>query len=72
MTASASMTHALTTRPWFASYAPGVPHSIDDAMGGTINDLFEKAVRDFGANPALESFGVGLFFDRVRALIASG
>ncbi len=65
MTASAPMTHAHPTRPWFASYAPGVPYSIDDAMGGTINDLFETAVRDFGARPALESFGVSLSYAKV-------
>lgn len=65
MTASAPMAHALATRPWFASYAPGVPHSIDDAMGGTINDLFDQALRNFGSNVAVESFGVSLTYSKV-------
>jgi len=65
MTAAVDTTRAIATRPWLASYGPDVPHSIEDAMGGTINDLFETSVAKFAANTAVESFGVGLTFAKV-------
>ena len=65
MTAATQMTQAPPTRPWFASYAPGVPHSIDGQMSGTINDLLDNSVRDFAANAAIESFGVTLTYAKL-------
>lgn len=47
----------LTTRPWLRSYPAQVPHTIDEAGIGTLNDMFRKAVADYPNRPAVESFG---------------
>jgi long-chain acyl-CoA synthetase len=47
----------LTTRPWLRSYPAQVPHTIDEAAIGTLNDMFRKAVADYPNRPAVESFG---------------
>lgn len=65
MTATAPVHQALPERPWLASYHPQVPHTIDGVMGGTINDLFDAALRDYPKNAALESFGVRLSYAKV-------
>ncbi|WP_134496364.1 AMP-binding protein [Microvirga pakistanensis] len=44
-------------RSWFKSYPPSVPHAIDDASIGTLNDIFVKAVTDYPNRAAAESFG---------------
>ena len=62
MTALASTIQSASARPWFASYAPGVPHSIDDEATGTINDLFDRSVASFASNTAIESFGVPITY----------
>jgi long-chain acyl-CoA synthetase len=46
-----------TDRPWFKSYPPKVPHAIDDASIGTLNDIFLKALADYPNRAAAESFG---------------
>ena len=46
------------TRPWLASYQPGVPQTIELPVRQTINELFDKAVKDFSSHRAVESFGV--------------
>ena len=60
--AAPSVAAAYPARPWFASYGPGVPHSIEDRISGTINDLFERSVRTYANNRLIESFGVGLTY----------
>jgi len=45
-----------TPRPWLASYAPGVPHEID-LPEGSLFDLVDSSVSEFGDNVALEFFG---------------
>ncbi|MES2094456.1 MAG: long-chain-fatty-acid--CoA ligase [Actinomycetota bacterium] len=45
-----------TPRPWLSSYAEGVPHEID-LPTGSLFDLVEASVNEFGDNTALEFFG---------------
>lgn len=48
---------AITTpRPWLASYAEGVPDEID-LPTGSLYDLVESSVAEYGDNVALEFFG---------------
>ncbi|ROR31137.1 long-chain acyl-CoA synthetase [Curtobacterium sp. JUb34] len=44
-----------TPRPWLASYAPGVPHDIEEQHGSLI-DLVEESARRFPGKVALEFF----------------
>lgn len=44
-----------TPRPWLASYAPGVPHDIEEQHGSLI-DLVEESARRFPGGVALEFF----------------
>ncbi|WP_144710872.1 long-chain-fatty-acid--CoA ligase [Curtobacterium pusillum] len=44
-----------TPRPWLASYAPGVPHDIDEPTG-SLYDLVEESARRFPKHVALEFF----------------
>jgi long-chain acyl-CoA synthetase len=44
-----------TPRPWLASYAPGVPHDIEEQHGSLI-DLVEESARRFPGRVALEFF----------------
>jgi long-chain acyl-CoA synthetase len=53
------------TRPWYASYPPGVPASVDDHIRGTINDLFDDSVRKFATRSAIESFGVTMSYAKL-------
>ncbi len=43
-------------RPWLDSYAPGVPHEIDDQTG-SLADLIAASVAQYPNNVALEFFG---------------
>ncbi|MET4704801.1 long-chain-fatty-acid--CoA ligase [Frigoribacterium sp. UYMn621] len=45
-----------TPRPWLSSYAEGVPHEIE-LPTGSLFDLVEASVSEFGDNIALEFFG---------------
>jgi long-chain acyl-CoA synthetase len=58
-------TQAITTRPWFQSYGPGVPYTIEDRLKGTIPDLFDASVKSFPNNTVLESFGVGMTYAKL-------
>ncbi|OIH96867.1 MULTISPECIES: long-chain-fatty-acid--CoA ligase [unclassified Curtobacterium] len=44
-----------TPRPWLASYAPGVPHDIDEQRGSLV-DLVEQSAQEFPRRVALEFF----------------
>lgn len=44
-----------TPRPWLASYAPGVPHDIEE-QSGSLYDLVEQSARKFPRQVALEFF----------------
>ena len=45
-----------TPRPWLTSYAEGVPHEIE-LPTGSLFDLLEASVSEYGDNIALEFFG---------------
>ncbi|OII15150.1 long-chain-fatty-acid--CoA ligase [Curtobacterium sp. MCBA15_008] len=45
-----------TPRPWLASYAPGVPHDIEEPTG-SLSDIVEESARRFPKQVALEFFG---------------
>lgn len=45
-----------SARPWLSSYADGVPHEIE-LPTGSLFDLVEASVSEFGDNVALEFFG---------------
>jgi long-chain acyl-CoA synthetase len=62
MTALAPAVQTSSARPWLASYGTGVPHTIDDQMSGTINDLFDTSVATFASHIAIESFGVSITY----------
>lgn len=53
--------------PWTAHYPAGVPAEIDLAKLEPIGDLFRRAVRDYAAAPAFESFGKRLSYSDVLA-----
>ena len=44
------------SRPWLASYAPGVPHELA-APSGSLFDLIEASAKNYPDRPALEFFG---------------
>ena len=44
------------SRPWLDSYAPGVPHEIDEQTG-SLADLIAESVATYPQNVALEFFG---------------
>ena len=52
-------------RPWLASYPPGVPHTLNLPITETINDRFERSVKQYGTNRAVESFGVSFTYDEL-------
>jgi long-chain acyl-CoA synthetase len=45
-----------SSRPWLDSYAPGVPHEIDDQTG-SLTDLIAESVTTYSQHVALEYFG---------------
>ena len=49
-------------RPWFASYPASVPHELDAATFGTINEQFDRSVHDFAAKTVVDSFGVAFSY----------
>jgi long-chain acyl-CoA synthetase len=58
-----------TPRPWLASYAPGVPHEID-LPEGSLFDLVQHSVGEFGDNVALEFFGATTTYAELGEQIA--
>ncbi len=50
------MTDAAAPRPWIKSYAEGVPDDIE-LPTGSLSDLIQSSVTEFGDNVALEFFG---------------
>src|SRR3954464_8458861 len=49
-------------RIWLKSYPPGVPTQIDTRQYGSLVDLFEKSIRDFGDRPAFTCMGKTITF----------
>ena len=50
------MTEAAAPRPWIKSYAEGVPDDIE-LPTGSLADLIQSSVTEFGDHVALEFFG---------------
>jgi len=55
-------------RIWLASYPPGVPAEIDTRQYGSLVELFEKSIRDFGERPAFTNMGTSLRFAELDRL----
>jgi long-chain acyl-CoA synthetase len=55
-------------RPWLDSYAPGVPHEIDDQTG-SLADLIAESVATYPNNVALEFFGATTTYVQLGAQI---
>ena len=58
----------MAERIWQKSYTEGIPFEIDTSDCKSINELFTRAVADFGDNTAFSSFGAELTFREVDAL----
>ncbi len=58
-------------RPWFASYAPGVPHEID-VPAGSLVELLERSVARFPDHVALDFFGHETTYAELGTLVARG
>jgi long-chain acyl-CoA synthetase len=55
-------------RIWQKSYPPGVPAEIDTHQYGSLVELFEKSIRDFGDRPAFTSMGKTIRFSELDAM----
>ncbi len=53
---------------WFASYPPGVPHTIDPARHDSLVSLIDDACREFATRPAFQSQGATLSYGRFDEL----
>jgi long-chain acyl-CoA synthetase len=60
--ATAGASDLTSERPWLRSYPTQVPHSIDEASIGTLNDIFRRAVADYPNRAAVESFGKRMIY----------
>ncbi len=58
----------MPNRIWQNSYTDGIPFEIDTSECKSINELFNRAVVDFGDKTAFSSFGAELTFRDVDAL----
>ena len=47
----------MTTKPWLASYPPGVPHSVDYHQYRSINQMMEESFKKFADRQAFECMG---------------
>ena len=52
---------------WFAHYPAGVPQQISPDHSPTVVHIFEQALANYGARPALESFGKQMTFAELGA-----
>jgi len=55
-------------RIWLTSYPPGVPAEIDTGQYGSLVELFEKSIRDYGERPAFTNMGKTLRFAELDRL----
>ena len=65
-------------RPWHASYAPGVPISLEPYPNASVYSLLQNAVAGFPKRPALAFFGAKMTYEallgeveRFSAVLAS-
>jgi long-chain acyl-CoA synthetase len=55
-------------RIWLKSYPPGVPTQIDTHQYGSLVELFEKSIRDFGDRPAFTCMGKTITFGELDVM----
>ncbi|WP_166983461.1 long-chain-fatty-acid--CoA ligase [Paramicrobacterium fandaimingii] len=55
--------------PWLHSYAPNVPHTIDDVTG-SLGDIVAESARSYPDAPALEFFGVETTYSELDDAVA--
>jgi long-chain acyl-CoA synthetase len=55
-------------RIWLKSYPPGVPATIEPREYGSLVELFEKSIREFGDRPAFTNMGKTLRFAELDRL----
>ncbi|WP_375408437.1 AMP-binding protein [uncultured Methylobacterium sp.] len=60
-------TNRNAARPWLTAYPPGVPTDIDVDRLGTLVDLFETSLSQFGDRPAVQCFGASLSYAAIGA-----
>lgn len=52
----------MTTKPWLASYPPGVPHSVDYHQYRSINQMMDESFKKFADRQAFECMGKYLMY----------
>ena len=57
----------MTTKPWLASYPPGVPHSVDYHQYRSINQMMEESFKKFADRQAFECMGKYLTYAQLDA-----
>ena len=55
------------TRPWHASYPPGIPHSLEPYPDGSVFSLLRNAAAGFPQRPALAFFGAHISYASLLA-----
>ncbi|HWI39206.1 MAG TPA: AMP-binding protein, partial [Burkholderiales bacterium] len=55
-------------RIWLKSYPAGVPTQIDTRQYGSLVELFEKSIRDFGDRPAFTCMGKTITFGELDVM----
>src|SRR6476661_3157169 len=55
-------------RIWLKSYPPGVPAEIEPRQYGSLVELFEKSIREFGDRPAFSNMGKTIRFAELDRL----
>jgi long-chain acyl-CoA synthetase len=61
------MRHMTEHRPWFASYPPDVPRTLEPYPDGSVFSMLEASARRFPSRPALAWFGARLSYGRLLA-----
>jgi len=50
---------------WLKSYPPGIPEEVDLDAYGSVTDVFEKAIQQFGKSPCFTNMGTTLTYDEM-------
>ena len=50
---------------WLKSYPPGIPEDVDLNAYASVTDVFEQAIRQFGASPCFTNMGTTLTYDEM-------
>jgi long-chain acyl-CoA synthetase len=54
-----------STYPWLKSYPSFVPPTIDENKYSSIIDIFDRGVKNFGNNPAVENMGKAITYNQL-------